>query len=440
MKRLITKRLQEWKKSQTRKPLILDGVRQVGKTYTLLELGKQFDDCHYFDFEKEPALHRIFDYDLDPKRILQELALNKNSSINQRKDLIFFDEIQECPSALTSLKYFHEELPHVAICSAGSLLGVHLNQKSFPVGKVDMLRLRPMSFEEFLLANGEGLAVKAIKEASYEQFPTILHDKLWSLLKHYFIVGGLPEVVKTYVQEKSDYVSAFAKVRTLQNTLYKGYVADMTKHSGKVNAMHLERVFKAVPEQLSKEQDSLSSKFQFRGVVPKIKEYSRLVGAIDWLQKAGLIVKVSIVNQGLLPFSAYCKENTFKLFMFDVGMLGALSSLSPNAILGYEYGSYKGYFAENFVLQEFLANEKGPLYAWQESSAQVEFLIEKAGRVIPIEIKAGNVTKAKSLRVFAEKYKPPFRVKISGKPMSVSNDGLVRNYPLYLAGFYCVTF
>lgn len=177
MKRLIENRLEEWKSTANRKPLILDGVRQVGKTYTLQRFGGQFNNCHYFNLEKEPSLRKIFDPDLSPKRILQELALTKNISIDQKMDMVFFDEIQECPKALTSLKYFHEELPSVAVCSAGSLLGVYLNRESFPVGKVDMLKLRPLSFEEFLLANDEKQVVEEMKKATSGQFPSVLHDR-----------------------------------------------------------------------------------------------------------------------------------------------------------------------------------------------------------------------------------------------------------------------
>ena len=436
MKRLIMTQLQQWKNFKNRKPLVLDGVRQVGKTYSLQELGKDFNNCHYFNLEKDINLHKIFSQDLDPTRIIADLELVSNRSIDRKKDLLIFDEIQECPKALTSLKYFNEEMTDLAICSAGSLLGVHLNQGSFPVGKVDILRMHPLNFKEFLIACNEEKVVQAMDQAQDKPLPVALHDKLWNLLKHYFVVGGMPEVVKAYIGRTGDLLAAFTRVRSLQEGLYKGYLADMAKHSGKVNAMHLERVFKAVPEQLSKEQDSSAKRFQFKNVVPNVKEYRRLASSIDWLEKAGMIVKVSIANQALLPFSAYCKESMFKLFAFDVGMLGAISNLSPQTILNYEYGSYKGYFAENFVLQELFASGLGPLYSWQESKAQVEFLLEKDDQIIPIEVKAGNSTKAQSLGVFAKKYSPPYRVKVTGKPQSESNDGSLKNCPLYLAGFY----
>lgn len=436
MERLIFKDLLNWKVKRGRKPLILDGARQVGKTFIISEFGKQFHDFHVFNFEKRPELSLIFDRDLDAKRIILELALFQNRPINLDSDLIFFDEIQECPKALTSLKYFCEDLPQTAVCSAGSLLGVHLGSHSFPVGKVDMLKLWPMNFEEFLMSIGENMAVDAMRSVEDNGFPAVLHDRLFGLLKHYFIVGGLPEAVQIYADQKDDYVTAFNKVRAKQEELCKAYVADMAKHSGKVNAMHLERLFRAIPEQLSKEQDDEVSRFRFRGVIPNVKEYSRLAGVIDWLHKAGLILKVSIANKALVPFSAYCKENLFKLYMFDVGILGTVSKLSPQAILGYDDGSYKGYFAENFVVQELNVRGFGPLYSWREGTAQLEFLLEENAKVIPVEVKAGNTIKAKSLKEFAKKYHPPRQIKISGKPMQVSNDGQVYNYPLYLAGFF----
>lgn len=433
MERLIKKDLARWRVDPNKKPLILDGARQVGKTFIISEFAKNFGNFHAFNFEKKPEISAIFERDLDPVRIVRELALFQNKTIDLDNDLIFFDEIQECPQALTSLKYFCEDLQKASVCSAGSLLGVHLTPRSFPVGKVDMLRLWPMNFIEFLMALGEDMILEAMHGAK-DEFPNVLHDKLFNLLKHYLVVGGLPEVVQIYVHKKSDYVTAFANVRLKQGELYNAYVADMAKHSGKVNSMHLERLFRSIPEQLSKEQDKEVSKFRFRGVIPQVKEYSRLVGAIDWLQKAGLIIKVQIANQGLLPFSAYCKENLFKLYLFDVGLLGALSNLSPQAILEYDYGSYKGYFAENFVTQEFIARGLGPLYAWREGTAELEFLLEENAKVVPVEVKAGNTAKAKSLKEFSRKYHPPRQVKITGRPLQISNDKKVYNYPLYFAG------
>lgn len=287
MKRLIEQKLIAWKKDSNRKPLIVDGVRQVGKTHTLLEFGKRFNKCHYFNFEEDPTLKEFFETDLKPERILQDLSVYKGTSIDAMNDFIFFDEIQECSKALTSLKYFNEQTPEIAVCSAGSLLGVYLNRGSFPVGKVDLLNLRPLSFEEFLLALGEDKLVLAMKGFVKGSFPAAYHVKLWDFLKHYFVVGGLPEAVVTYVKNRSDYVTAFNEVRKIQKNIFNEYLADMSKHSGKVNAMHLDRILEAVPEQLSKEQDSSTKRFRFRGVVPNVKEYTRLAGAIDWLEKQG---------------------------------------------------------------------------------------------------------------------------------------------------------
>lgn len=434
MKRLILKNLEVWKTSKSRKPLIVDGVRQVGKTYILMEFGNQFSRCHYFNFEKERYLSKVFDSDLNPDRIVKELSLVRDTEINVDSDLIFFDEIQECPNALTSLKYFNEELPKLALVSAGSLLGVHLNSKSFPVGKVDMLKMRPMNFEEFLLALGESRIVEVLQNAFTDGVPEVVHRKIWKLLLHYFVVGGLPEAVKSYRDKRDSLVEAFSTVRNIQSTLYKGYLADMTKHSEKVNAMHLERAFNAVPEQLSRVQNGSAPKFVFKDVVPKVRGYERLSGVIDWLQKAGLVVKVPICIKGMKPFKAYSKENSFKLFMFDIGMLGALADLSPKTILDYDYGTYKGYFAENFVLQELLQNRNETIFSWHENTAEIEFLIEENGQVIPIEVKSGNSVRSKSLSVFTKKYEPETRIRFSGKPFESQVNGLLC-LPVYFAGF-----
>lgn len=435
MKRVITGKLIEWKNKPNRKPLILKGVRQVGKTFILRNFGEtEFKGVHYFNFEKDSNLHKIFLSDLDPQRIIQELGLVTGKKIDSLHDLIIFDEIQECPKALTSLKYFNEELTELAICCAGSLLGVHLGSSSFPVGKVDLLTLFPMNFQEFLLANGEEEIVSVIEKVHLTKtFPLVLHDKLWGLLKQYFIVGGMPEAVSLYQANKEDLSISFKKVREIQTAIYSGYLADMAKHSGNVNAMHLDRVFKSVPEQLSRTQDGSAPKFKFKGILPNISQYTRLANVFDWLDTAGLIHKIPITNQGLPPLKAYIKESAFKLFMFDIGMLGAIADLSPQTILNYDYGTYKGFFAENFILQELLAANKGPLYTWHEGTAEIEFLLELQGIVVPIEVKSGGTTHAKSLGVFAKKYQPPFTVKVTSNPLSVREDTLVQNYPLYLA-------
>lgn len=432
MKRFLLEKLVAWKENPDRKPLILQGARQVGKT-TLLELfGKEyFREVHTFNFEENLALAELFSVNIDPAQLIRELRFRQDKDIDIDHDLVIFDEIQACPRALTSLKYFQEKMPRLALCAAGSLLGVYLAPVSFPVGKVDILNLYPMSFEEFLLAKEDHKSLEVLREATHLSIPRLAHEHLWQQLKDYFIVGGLPEVVRVYVKNKDNTYVAFQKVREVQKSLITSYLGDIAKHSGSVNAMHIARIFESVPSQLAKSQDGSASKYVFKGAVPGIDRYSKLVGAFDWLEKAGLIIKVPIVNSGKLPFSAYAEENVFKLYLFDVGLLGAMSKITPGMIHDYDYGSYKGYFAENYLAQAFLASGQSCHYSWQEKTAEVEFLFEHDGHAIPVEVKSGWVTQAKSIKVFAEKYHSPYYVIFSANPLSCNEHQ--KRYPLYLA-------
>ena len=440
MKRKIMNRLLEWKQEEQRKPLLLKGVRQVGKTYLLKEFGRlHFPQYHYFNFEKEPHLAKIFEPDLVPQRILNELSFHLGRPIKIGEDFVVFDEIQEVPKALTSLKYFQEECPKLHLCGAGSLLGLHLNSGSFPVGKVTFETLRPMSFEEFLMANNDKSLPILQQLTSKDKIPEIVHEHLWEELKRYFVVGGLPEVVATYCENKDRLFEAFSLVRKKQDDLLNSYYADIAKHSGKVNAMHIDRVFRSVPAQLSQVQEGSVARFKFRGVVPGVTHYDRLAGAIDWLEATGLVIKVHIVNTGHFPFKGYVKENLFKLLLFDVGILGHMSGLPPKVILDSDYGSYKGYFAENFVAQELMGYGREHLFSWQEQKAEVEFLVDILGEVIPIEVKSGSIVKAKSLKIFSDKYQPLYQVIFSGRSFDIEPGKNVHYYPLYLAGRFPIS-
>ncbi|MCL5260777.1 MAG: AAA family ATPase, partial [Gammaproteobacteria bacterium] len=415
MKRKIVTFLSKWQQQTRRKPLILKGARQVGKTYLLKEFGQsQFSSYHYFDFEKQRDLAKVFQQDLNPQRIINELSFYARKAIDIKHDLVIFDEIQACPSALTSLKYFCEEMPELALCSAGSLLGIHLNSDSYPVGKVEELSLYPLSFSEFLQAVGDEKSLQYVDNLSQSSMPEIVHDHLCQQLKNFFIVGGLPELVVNYrdaiAKENSpvNLLNIFDEIRTKQEVLIKAYFADMAKHAGKVNAMHLDRIWHAAATQLAEVQDATSSRFRFKGVIPGIDRYSRLASAIDWLEGAGIIIKSSVITDAYLPLAAYAKEGFFKLFIFDVGILGAMLNLAPASIIKYEYGTFKGYFAENFVAQELRSAGLAKLYAWQGRHAEVEFVCEVNGKLIPIEVKSGNITHAKSLKSFIDRYHPEF--------------------------------
>lgn len=445
MKRLFTQKLIAWKENPHRKPLIVRGARQVGKTYILQEFGRvHFPKFHYFNFEKDGTLHSIFEPNLSPDRIIKELSFVRNEPINVETDLVIFDEIQSCPKALTSLKYFNEDMPQLALATAGSLLGIHLGATSYPVGNVDMLTLYPMTFEEYLIAQGNKRLTEAfevVKEAMHkvqgyhtiEPIAQVIHESLWEQLKIYFVVGGLPEVVRTYLEKRENPFKAFEAVREKQEQLIIAYNADMAKHSGKVNAMHLERIWKSVPTQLALSQDGAANKFIFKDVIPGVSRYDRLAGGIDWLEAAGLVIKVLIANSAQIPFSAYTQENRFKMFCFDVGILGAMSRLDPGVILGYNYGSYKGYYAENFVAQEFTA-ESLRCVSWEEGTAQIEFLLEENGKPVPVEVKSGLRTKAKSLQSFKEKYKPPYQIILSANNFDYNARTHMDMYPLYVSG------
>jgi len=438
MKRKIIQELKKWKQKKDRKPLILTGVRQTGKTYSLKEFGKHhFPAVHYVNFEQNKKVAALFQDDFDPQRILNSLSFLLDKTIDTKNDLIILDEIQECPAALTCLKYFSEQRPELALCCAGSLLGLHLNKSSFPVGKVDLLHLCPMTFAEFLEAQGDLKSLSVLDHCTLkDKLSDIIHEHLWQQFKYYLITGGLPEVVHTYVTHKENLHTAFTLVRKKQNELIFGYYADIAKHSGKINAMHIDRIWRAIPSQLAQSQDGSSKRFQFKGIIPGIDRYQRLANVIDWLIAAELIIKVPIIEHVELPLAAYTEESYFKLYLFDIGILGALSNLPPQSILDYNYGTYKGYIAENFVAQEFIGKGMSHLYSWQRDRAEIEFLYPIDTQLIPIEVKSGQITRNQSLNKYAEKYRPPYRTTLSAKTLHIDFEHASHHYPLYMAYWF----
>jgi uncharacterized protein len=433
MKRWIDATLKQWKDRPGRKPLVVQGARQVGKTYALEKFGREsFPQCHVVNFEQNPLFCRIFQDDLAPERIVSELGLVLGKRIDPGADLLILDEIQECPLALTALKYFAERMPQMAVCAAGSLLGVRLGDSSFPVGKVEELRMAPMPFEEFLWAGPNAELAAAYREVTISNPPgEVLHGLLWREFRFYMLAGGLPECVESFQAGRGDLHEASREVRKIQNRLAAHHLADMAKHSGRQNAMHLERLWRNIPAQLGRDLSGSAPKFVFKDAVPGLRGYERMAGAIDWLEAAGLALRHPIVDSGRLPFPAHERENFFKLFLFDVGLLGALGQLPTAAILQQDFGSFKGYCAENFVAQEFHAAGLRSV-CWREGRAEVEFLFEREGCVVPVEVKSGHVTHAKSLGSFQAKYQPPAAYILSGragaKPSSVR-----RHLPIYMA-------
>jgi predicted AAA+ superfamily ATPase len=309
---------------------------------------------------------------------------------------------------------------------------------SFPVGNVDFLRLYPLSFAEFVEARASAHVSHAHRAAIVgDPLPTTAHHTLWDLWREYLVTGGMPEVIAAYIAKQPGSFDSLSTARAIQEKLITAYLADIAKHAGKVNAMHIERVWRSVPTQLASVVDQSTKRYAFKDVVPGIHTYGRLVGAIDWLTKAGLIIRVPICNHAELPISAFTKENHFKLYMFDIGLLGCMLSLPPATLLAYEFGTYKGYIAENLVAQELTASrQNASLLGWSEGTAEIEFLLQGPTSAVPVEVKSAGRIRAQSLRAFLTKYRPRTSVVISGRVQATKTDQttgcLQANVPLYL--------
>jgi predicted AAA+ superfamily ATPase len=436
MKRKLYSHLLAWKDSKTRVPLIMRGARQVGKSYLLKEFGKnEFNRCHHFDFEKSgKALIPLFKEGLSPDVIIKNLSLFAGVQIDSERDLVIFDEIQNCPEALTSLKYFCEDMPGLFICAAGSLLGISLSSSSFPVGKVCYLDLYPMNFEEFLLNGGEDLLYETFCEALTDAgSSSLVHSKLWEKLKEFYVVGGMPGIVSQYFSYSGRQAEGMQQARHLQRELLRDYQNDFSKHSGKINALHISSVFENIPIQLASHMDGSVQRFRFKDVIPARQGHAALEGPIDWLLKAGLVYKVPVCQKAQLPLKAFTKTNIFKLFIFDIGILGCMLELDPKTLVLQEYGLMKGFFAENYVACELTASGERQLYSWSERNSEIEFIKDLEGQIVPIEVKSGIRTKAQSMRQYIAKYAPPLAVMISGNRLGLQNQKVL-NYPLYYAG------
>ena len=436
MKRQIEKKLTKWKRAKNRKPLILHGARQVGKTYTIRKFADtNFKTVHYFDLEEQKSnLEGIFE-DLRVAEIIKKLSFISGKTLSPKKDILIFDEIQAIPRAITSLKYFKEEMPELAVVAAGSNLGITISESPFPVGKVECLTMYPMNFLEFLEGTGETSAYQFLETFSGQVLDDVYHKRFFELLKIYFITGGLPEVITIYKENKGDILTALKAVREYQHQLLLHYERDFSKYSGAVNSRHIERVFNAIPAQLSKTQSGNSKKFKFKDVISKgFRSYEDLANPINWLVKTGLAFSVNIIEHPKIPLLSCVSENNFKLFLFDVGLLGAMVGLSPSEIMVYDYGSYKGYFAENFILQELISYDFNKITSWVGRTSEVEFLLQNKRRIIPIEVKAGTNTKSKSLLAYIMKYHPKISVKFTGKKYGFYKN--IYTFPLYMTSVF----
>jgi len=427
MKRDAFKHLQSWKKDKKRKPLILMGARQVGKTTLLKQFAaSEYDHCVYLNFEETPSLHALFSGNLTPASLLKALSIEMNVDITPGNTLLIWDEIQECPSALNSLKYFCELASEYPICAAGSLLGVKLAHiKGFPVGKVDFLDLYPLSFLEFLEAIGETKLRKYIEEIDkIEPLLGNLHEKLLGYFKIYLFIGGMPEAVTEYIDSED-----FHKVRNIQDNILKAYSLDFVKHAAKDKVFQVNLVWNAIASQLAKENKKFIYSLVRKG--GRAKEFEV---AVQWLLEAGLIHKVYNVTTPKLPLDAYAKFDFFKIYLVDVGLLGAMTHLSAQTIIHGDtlFQEFRGSFVENYIAQELARHHDGLYYWTSEGKAELDFIFDHNGNIFPLEIKSGYSNRKKSLQVYNEKYKP--RLLIRSSPMNLKQDGNILNCPLYLMG------
>ena len=428
MYRFAMNDLLQWKGKKNRKPLIIMGARQVGKTWLMKEFGKNcYEKTAYISFYNNQRMNAVFENDFDIERIIMNLNIESGVTITPGNTLIIFDEIQEAPKALASLKYFYENAPQYSIIAAGSLLGVALHQgTSFPVGKVDFLKLCPMSFNEFILAVGEKGLHEALRSQDYELINAYA-GKYTDLLKKYYYVGGMPEVVQTYIDSDDLF-----EVREIQNNLLQYYEEDFSKHAPKEVVPRIMMVWNSIPSQLAKE----NRKFMY-GALREGARAKDFELAIQWLEDAGLILKSYRVSKPDIPLIAYMEMNSFKMFMFDVGLLTAKAGLSARLLLEGSriFEEFKGALTEQYVAQELHAAGY-PLYyfATARSTGKIDFMLQGDLDCVPIEVKAEQNLRARSLRAFCDKYKPGMAIRSSMS--NYKQEDWLTNVPLYMLAEY----
>lgn len=425
MKRKIVNKLHFWKDNPKRMPLILHGARQVGKTYTTLSFGKEhYTNTAYFNMEDSSEVTSIFERDLNPERIMKELSAISGQSILKNDTLIIFDEIQASERALASLKYFSEKEPEYHIIAAGSLLGVAINREkySFPVGKVDMLTMYPLDFEEFLWATGNEQICDLIKEAYSEFAPFSLHERAMDLYKTYLVVGGMPRAVLEYVDTDD-----FNFVLAVQKNLNDGYIADMAKYASPQETTRIMGAWNSIPAQLAKE----NRKFQYKMIKSGARAH-QYETPLEWLKSAGIINKCIQVSEGKMPLSAYADNGSFKVYMMDVGLLCSKFGISAQVIMNNNpsFDNFKGALAENYIMQALVANGFDPFYWGSQGIAEVDFIFQdKQGMIIPLEAKSADNVRSKSLKEFVKRYKPSFSIRVSAKNFGFENQ--IKSIPLY---------
>lgn len=431
MYRKIMRFLEVWRKDEHRKPLVLQGARQVGKTYSVLEFGRtRYENVAYFNFETNPKLNETFEENISPDYLIPILSHIAGQTIVKEKTLIVFDEVHLCERALTSLKYFCENAPEYHIIALGSLLGVAVNraQFSFPVGKVDMKTLYPMDMEEFMLALGEETLVEEIKKSfdTDTPLPMALHETAMQLYRQYLVVGGMPECVMQFAQTK-DYIL----VRHTQDTILASYLNDMSKYNNLNEIKKTRLAYDNITVQLSKK----NTRFQYK-LIKKGGRTSEFENAIEWLCLSGIVSQVYKVEQIKKPLENYRDIDAFKIYVSDLGLLCAKKDLAADDILYEtpEINDFKGGMAENYVNVQLSINGYRTYYWQSERGAEIDFIIQRSGKLIPIEVKSADNTKAKSLKVYMDVYKPAYAIKLSARNFGFEDDKKI--VPLYAA--FCI--
>ncbi|BDF46544.1 ATP-binding protein [Eisenbergiella sp.] len=423
MKRNAIKDLIQWKKSAERKPLVLKGARQVGKTWLMKEFGKSYYDSYvYFNFDEEEELKSIFEINKNPHRIIELLSMISGEKILPEKTLVIFDEIQECPEALNTLKYFKEKANEYHVIAAGSLLGTLLAKpKSYPVGMVNLLDIHPLTFDEFLEATETPLRTYYDSIQKGQQIEEIFHNRFLEAYNYYLIIGGMPECVSSWVKYKDP-----AKVAQIQKELIEVYENDFSKHNGKVNSGRILMVFRSIVSQLAKSNE----KFMY-GAVRDGARARDFEEAIEWLVSAGMLNRIYNVSKMEHPLSAFDKLEQFKLFVFDTGLLKHMAGLDNSAILLKNNYQFKGPLTENYVLQQLHGQfEVEPRY-YSDKSGEIDFVIQYGTDIIPVETKGGDDKSAPSFKRYLAEKQPEYAIRFSKR--GYLKNGLITNIPLYLA-------
>lgn len=430
MQRRIIQALKKWRLKPNRKPLIIQGARQVGKTWAMKHFGETcFTQTAYINFDHNPRMQTLFSGDYDISRLLLGLKIESGVDIQAEDTLLIFDEIQEVPQALASLKYFYENAPQLHIAAAGSLLGISLHhQVSFPVGKVDFLPLYPMDFHEFLTALGQQDLVQLLEMCDWSLIAA-MKSRYIELLRQYYFVGGMPEAVQTFIDTQN-----FSEVRQIQRNLLTAYGQDFSKHIADGHTVQRVRaLWQAIPEQLAKENKKFIYAHLQKGA--RSKDYET---ALQWLKDSGLVHIVPRIKKPHLPLTAY-QDNAFKLYGLDVGLLAAQSGLDAGTLLEGNriFTEFKGALTEQYVLQQLIASQDNPVFYWasEKGTAEVDFVLQRGQGVMPIEVKAEENLKAKSLKVYTEQFKPEQAIRFS--MADYREQEWMTNVPLYSVGAFC---